>query len=248
MRYRLIRQRSFPAAMNMALDEAIAESVKAGRSLPTIRFYGWEPSAISIGYFQSLENEVDLEACRKAGVEWVRRRTGGGAVYHDASGEITYSIIGPEEHFPRDILKSYEQVCGILIRGLERLGMAARFSPINDVLVDGKKISGNAQTRRHGILLQHGTLLYAVDVKRMFALLKVSKEKISDKLIQSVKKRVTSISQHTAASKEEVLRALEAAFGDGRDTEIGDYTAEELARAGELVKEKYATRSWNALR
>ena len=143
----------------MAVDEAIAAGIAAGTSPPTIRFYTWKPCAVTIGYFQCLRDEVDREACSSKGIDVVRRRTGGGAVYHDEHGEITYSVIAPESYFSKDIRASYREICGGIIGGLGRLGIAAEFRPINDVVVNGRKISGSAQTRRQGILTQHGTVL-----------------------------------------------------------------------------------------
>ena len=189
MKYRIISLEMHNAFMNMAIDEAISESVAKGNN-PTIRFYKWLPSAVSIGYFQSLADEVDVWKCRSLGVGIVRRRTGGGAVYHSNSGEITYSVIGPVSLFPKNIIKSYEEICGWVIKGLNNLGINAEFVPINDILVKGKKISGNAQTRRKNILLQHGTILYDVNVERMFSVLKVPDEKIKDKLIKVVKEEI----------------------------------------------------------
>ena len=155
--WRIIDYTENDAFMNMAIDEAVSEAVGSGESLPTIRFYGWKPSAVSIGYFQSLDKEVDIASCERAGVDIVRRRTGGGAVYHDMVGEITYSVIAPEALFPKDILASYREICGWIIDSLAILGIKAEFKPINDIVVGNKKISGNAQTRRGGVLLQHGT-------------------------------------------------------------------------------------------
>jgi lipoate-protein ligase A len=182
MKWRVIEYTQNNAAMNMAIDEAVCESVLEG-AVPTIRFYGWIPSAISIGYFQSLEKEVDLQKCKEMKVDFVRRRTGGGAVYHETEGEITYSIVAKEEIFPKGIIESYQVICQLIIDSLAKIGISAQFKPINDIIVNGKKISGNAQTRRKGILLQHGTILYKVDVEKMFSLLKVSDEKIKDKKI-----------------------------------------------------------------
>src|SRR3989338_1614152 len=102
MKWRLIELEQHDAYTNRAIDEAVSEGVASGTSPPTIRFYTWKPSAVSIGYFQSLADEVDLKRCMDAGVNWVRRRTGGGAVYHDQLGEITYSVIAPEREFPKD--------------------------------------------------------------------------------------------------------------------------------------------------
>ena len=124
-----------------------------------------------------------------------------------------------------------------------KIGIDAEFSPINDVLTDEKKISGSAQTRRGGILLQHGTTLFTVDVDKMFSLLTVGKEKIADKLISSVKKRVTSVTAINDIPKNELAKALESAFSEGREIEIGTYSDTELKRAKEL-KEKYASMEW----
>jgi lipoate-protein ligase A len=244
MKYRMIPFRYFDAFMNMALDEAIMEGVRAGTCLPTIRFYGWDPSAVSIGIFQGIRNEVNLDVCAERGVDVVRRLTGGGAVYHDKFGEVTYSIIAPMEHFPGNIIASYEMICADIVYALSLLGIQARFVPVNDLLVNEQKISGNAQTRRDGILLQHGTILNQVDVETMFSLLNVSEQKISDKLIKSVKKRVTSVVDLCSASMEDLQKALEAGFMRNRDIEYGDYSDIELERAKDLAKERFSNAVW----
>ena len=234
------------AFLNMAIDEAVSEAVGREESLPTIRFYGWKPRAVSIGYFQSLEKEVDLDKCKEHNVDVVRRRTGGGAVFHDT--EITYSIIGKQELFPKDIIASYKDICGAIISGLESLGIIAEFKPINDIIVSGKKISGNAQTRRGGVLLQHGTLLCDVDVDKMFSLLKVPDEKIKDKMIASVKERVTSVKMLKEVCQEDVLAALKKGFIEGKEFGISELTEKESARAKELAETKYKTKEWNGMR
>ncbi len=247
MKWRLIGYSESDAALNMAIDEAISESVSAGGP-PTIRFYGWRPSAVSIGYFQSLEKEVDVERCRTEGVSVVRRRTGGGAVYHDTAGEITYSVIAPEGMFPKDILASYREICGWITRSLSLIGIESGFKPINDIVAGGRKISGNAQTRRGGTLLQHGTILYSVDVERMFSLLKVSDEKIKDKMIAAAKDRVTSVSALSPASRDSLYRALVQGFMEGKEHEPSALTDPEMARAGALAEGRYRTREWNWMR
>jgi lipoate-protein ligase A len=247
MSWRVIPFSENDAYLNMAIDEAVSESVKAGGP-PTIRFYGWKPSAVSIGYFQSLDKEVDLERCSSLGVDYVRRRTGGGAVYHDNHGEITYSIIGKEELFPKDIIASYREICGCICDSLGMIDIASEFKPINDIIVNGKKISGNAQTRRQGVLLQHGTVLYDVDVDKMFSLLKVPDEKIRDKMIATVKERVTSVRQQKDISKDEAYQALLKGFTKGREFGLGSLDDGELERAEELVKLRYRTDEWNRMR
>jgi lipoate-protein ligase A len=249
--WRIIPLHDPPGPYLMALDEAILEGIAAGTSPPTIRFYTWTPKAVTIGTFQGLHYEVNIEECKARHVDVIRRITGGGAVYHD--DEITYSILGPEHLFPKDIIASYKEICGCVVAALKSLGIAAVFSPINDVLVTDpvegdRKISGSAQTRRNGVLLQHGTILYTVDVDTMFTLLTPDKAKISDKLIQSVKKRVTCVKEYGTATREELAEALEHAFIRGKNCTRGTYTEKELLRAKVLVKEKYATDEWNALR
>lgn len=237
----LVEKGAYTAAMNMAIDEAIAESVKAGGP-PTIRFYEWKPTAVSIGYFQSLEKEVDLDKCKAEGVDVVRRRTGGGAVYHDK--ELTYSVIGREELFEKGITQSYHQICGWIIAGLERLGLEAEFHPINDILVKEKKISGNAQTRRGGVLQQHGTIIYDLDVDKMFSLLKVGDIKIKDKVIKNVKERVTSIKAHGDFSMEKLHMALLKGMTYGKEWEYKTLTLQESERAKVLAAEKYSAKEW----
>ena len=243
--FRMIPFQYFDAFINMALDEAIMETVRAGTSLPTIRFYGWDPSAVSIGYFQGILNEVNLDATEAAGVDVIRRQTGGGAVYHDRLGEITYSLIAPIELFPLNIIQSYRVICDDIVFALKKLGIDASFEPVNDILSGGQKISGNAQTRKNGILLQHGTILYDVDVEKMFSLLNVSDKKTADKLIKSVKKRVTSVSHQTTASLQDLAAALEEGFSRNREIIRGDYLESELARARQLAEDKYKTKAWN---
>ena len=181
------------AARNMAIDRAVLVAISEGLVPPTVRFYTWNPPAISIGYFQSLEEEVDLKECKKYGVDYVRRITGGGAVFHEH--ELTYSIIIPESHpkIPKNIMDSYGNICGAVIKGLKNLGIESKYAPINDIVADGRKISGSAQTRKFKTVLQHGTVILDVDVDKMFSLLLVPDEKIRDKIIADVKQRVTSV-------------------------------------------------------
>ena len=240
------------AAFNMGLDEAVLESVATGAQLPTLRLYGWNPAAISLGYFQKMEEEVDVEACRRAGVDIVRRITGGGAVFHEA--EVTYSIVIPEGHplAPPSIAESYGILCAGIIEGLKPFGLEAAFAPINDILVAGRKISGNAQTRKRGCLLQHGTVLLAVDPEMMFSLLKVPKEKSLGKLIADVKARVTSLED--ALGRTVAYPEAEPALLDGfvralgLDIEKAEPSEQEMAAAARLAGEKFSLASWNARR
>ncbi len=242
--WRVIQLKEHSAYTNMATDESILEHIRDRKSDPTIRFYIWNPSAVSIGRFQSMNDEVNIARCSELGIDYVRRITGGGAVYHDREGELTYSIIGEERLFPKGIRESYRLICGWIINGLKSIGIDAEFAPINDILSGGKKISGNAQTRREGVLLQHGTILYKLDVAKMFSVLNVSKEKISDKMIKSVEERVTSVHSQTGASFEELYKAIMHGFTEYKDYKVGMLDPSELNRAAELEK-KYSSNEWN---
>lgn len=245
MKWRVIGLETNTAYMNMGIDEAIAHSVRTGAEPATMRFYKWKPSAVSIGRFQSLGDEVNVERCRELGIDYVRRITGGGAVYHDSNGEITYSVIAKEAGMPSGIHDSYRLICGWVINGLAALGIESSFAPINDIVVGNRKISGNAQTRRDGILLQHGTVLYDLDVERMFGVLRISKEKISDKLIKSVEERVTCVRDYSGVSQDGLYEALLGSFTDGKDFYMGNLSKEELGQAFSFSKGTYGTDAWN---
>lgn len=247
--WRLLITENNSASTNMAIDRAELVAISKGKAPPTVRFFTWEPPAISIGYFQSLEEEVDLDVCKKYGVDYVRRITGGGAVFHDK--ELTYSIVIPEDHFqiPKNIMESYSRICGALIKGLKQLGIESRYVPINDIVTNGKKISGNAQTRKAKTVLQHGTIIMDVDVEKMFSLLKVPNEKIRDKLISDVKQRVTSIKKILGEDIgfTNVAEAMKIGFEEEFDVELneGILTKEEIELTNKFEKEFFSTREWN---
>ncbi len=249
--WRLLDTGLHDAFYNMALDEAIATARSRNLVPNTVRFYRWEPSAVSIGYFQSMNDEVNIAACEERGINYIRRITGGGAVYHDRDGELTYSIIMNEDHelIPRDIQKSYQTICSGLVSGLKFLGLPAEFKPINDIIVGGKKISGNAQTRRLGVVHQHGTILRKVDPALMFTVLNVPSEKIRDKLIKSTEERVTSINRTLGreVSFEELKEALIRGFEESFKIRLvlGETLNFEKRLASKLKVEKYATKEWN---
>jgi len=249
-RFRLLQTKFNTAAFNMALDEVLIKKISSGEVDPSLRFYGWKPAAVSIGYFQSLQAEVDEEKCRERGVDIVRRQTGGGAVFHDK--EVTYSMHIPLtlNLVPEKILDSYQRICGGIIRGLTAFNLSAQFVPLNDIIVGGKKISGNAQTRKQGVLLQHGTILQSVDVDKMFDLLKVPDEKMKGKLITVIKERVTSIEQQAGKAIEfqSIVDALIDGFKkDFAAVEFYDdgLSEEETELARKLAEEKYAGGQWN---
>jgi len=253
-KWRLLITKTDSYIEQMAIDEANMNSLLRGETKPTLRICYFKKPSVSIGFFQSVEKEVNVELCNKLGIEIFRRMTGGGAVYKDPSGELNYSIIIEEDNFkiPFDIIGSYEKICKAVISGLRELGLKAEFRPINDIIVNGRKISGNAQTRKNGILSQHGTILLNVDVDKMFSVLKVSDEKMRDKIIKDVKKRVTSINDELRKVGKKVgFSEVEKAIVNGFERvfsvelEKGELTAREKEEAERLFREKYSTREWN---
>lgn len=234
---RVLRTGAADAFTNMAMDEALLLTAQNSRKwMPALRLYSWSPPAVSIGYFQSLEEEVDVAECKRRGVDIVRRTTGGGAVFHHT--ELTYSFITRE--YPPSLLESYRLICGAILEGLKGIGVEGEFSPLNDLTLNGKKFSGNAQTRKKGVLLQHGTILLDVDADLMFSLLKVPDEKMKDKLVKNVKERVTALKFGEDAVMEAVERGFSEAFGGGVG---GEFTNAERSLANQLI-EKYKNGEW----
>ena len=222
---------------NMALDEVLMYC--ANYDIPILRLYGWQPPAVSIGYFQSMDEEVDVKKCKQMGIDVVRRITGGGAVLHES--ELTYSFI--TKIYPKNIIESYNLICDPVVMCINKLGFNAKFAPLNDITVDNKKVSGNAQTRKNNALLQHGTILLDVDVERMFSVLKVPSEKIKDKMINDVKARVAGLNK----AFEQVAFALKKSFGEKFAAQIVDdsLTIQEKEDTQKLANEKYRSDSWN---
>lgn len=177
-RWRLLLDFDRPGAWHMAVDEALHTGFAAGRDLPILRLYSWAPACLSLGYAQPLA-DVDLDACARAGVDLVRRPSGGRAVLHDR--ELTYAVIAPVDDpaVGGTIAQSYRAIARGLLAGLRALGVAADLAPgsptgdlaarrsgacfaataRHEILWQGRKLAGSAQMRRGGILLQHGSLL-----------------------------------------------------------------------------------------
>lgn len=229
-----------PAVTNMAIDEALMETLG---EVPILRIYGWRPAAVSIGYFQSMNEEVNFAKCREVGVDVVRRLTGGGAVLHEC--ELTYSFISRE--YPKNIMESYRWICDAIVMSINRLGFDANFVPLNDIVIAGKKVSGNAQTRRNGVLLQHGTILLGVDVNKMFSVLKVPSEKLRDKIIKDAKERVTSLAGTTF---DDMATSLKTSFAAKFESKLitDALSTKEISRARWLANRKYSSKEWNLRR
>jgi lipoate-protein ligase A len=177
--WRLIVTPSLPGAQNMAIDEALLRSFNPGTSSPVLRLYGWEPAALSLGRFQKGGEILDLERCRTESVPVVRRITGGGVIFH--ADELTYSIVcAPDQIPPASSVKdSFRVLTGFLLTFYRGLGLEAAYAvdaapegtclgdrapfcfagkESFDILIDGRKIGGNAQRRQKGIIFQHGSI------------------------------------------------------------------------------------------
>jgi lipoate-protein ligase A len=185
--WRLIRSGYLSGAMNMALDDVLLRAVATGRSLPVLRLYRWRPAALTIGYAQSLTAGIDLASCRAAGVDVVRRPTGGRAVLHDH--EVTYAVVAPGgPPFEKSIAGSYRVIAEVLKTSLARCGLTAELvagqprgeqrRPVcftapaqHELLIAGCKVAGSAQKRRGEAFLQHGSLPLTLDLDLLQRLL-----------------------------------------------------------------------------
>ena len=253
--WRLLKLETHDAYTNMAIDEAILTARTRNLAPNTIRFYRWNPSAVSIGKFQNIENEVQLDKCKKYGVDVVRRITGGGAVYHDTEGEITYSVVANKKDLKAENINAvYAKFYDGIAEALKILGINADFNEGNaktcpNLTVNSKKISGSAQSHKKGVVLQHGTLLVDVDLEEMFTFLRVPWAKTCMDVINVAKNKITSIKKELGktVSVEEVNNALSEGFKKALNIQLleGELTPYENEIASKLYKEKYTTDEWN---
>jgi lipoate-protein ligase A len=253
--WRLMPLETNNAFKNMAIDEAILNERIAGHVPNTLRFYRWQPSAVSIGKNQDPDTEIYIDACKQLGVDVVRRISGGGAVYHDYEGEVTYSVIAKAESLTPagDITIVYAKIYEAIKDALRLLGLTADFSSGDakncpNMTVKGKKISGSSQTITRGVVLQHGTLLRSVDLPKMFHLLKL-KNASCTQAADIGQRKITSIQNelgHTVSS-ETIANALAQGFKAMLKIQIepGELTSVELELANKRYKEKYLTKEWN---
>jgi lipoate-protein ligase A len=263
--WRVIPEEPRPGAMQMALDEIAAETAASGGPR-TVRLYRWEPSCLSLGYRQSAET-VDWDHCRSAGVDVTRRQTGGGGIYHDAVGDISYSIVAPAAELPGDLMDCYHLLCEPVLTAIRRMGVPARFvesalpalhepacylralHPAHDVVVPDspgdessegvRKLAGNAQYRRKDAVIQHGSITYSV---RPESHLGVFADPGVDPA--AFRERVTGIDEHADCSREAAVETVTETLTEWADAEVGGWTNNELSRARERVAEKYDDEGW----
>ena len=237
----------------MAIDEAIFRSKIKNPDLPnTLRLYQWQPSAVSIGKHQQISNEVDLDMVSSLGIDVVRRITGGGAVFHDNLGEITYSIIASVQEYEK---YSEEQLFISLLKGLEAgfkgLGIQTTYDKIHcpSLFVNGKKISGNAQARHKDIILQHGTILYDFRPEVMYSVLKARPDKPRQRMIESVYAYVTTIKKEL--NKELDINIISETIVDGFKQSFGvtswipdELTKEEKKSIKFYLDKRFLNKQW----
>lgn len=224
---------------NMALEEYILHSDKISDG--AFFFYVHAP-AIIVGRFQNTVAEINADYVRENHIYVARRLTGGGAVYHD-QGNLNFSfIVSADGHSG-----GFETYTRPVINAIRALGAEAELSGRNDILIDGKKISGNAQCVTGGKLLQHGTILFHSDLDHLVRSLSVNDLKIISKGIKSVRSRVTNLSEHLSTGvtidilRERILAEIAAEYG----MEPYDLTDADIDAVSRLVVTKFATREWN---
>ncbi|MFW6286067.1 MAG: lipoate--protein ligase family protein [Nanoarchaeota archaeon] len=262
-KWRLIDRINTNGAMQMAIDEAITIACSKGKSQPTLRFYTFNPPTITIGHAQNISN-FNLDKINKKGFDYVRRITGGTAVLH--KNDLVYALIIPENFLPNKIIDAYNYLSEGLVYGLNNLGLKAykRVSKSKirkdccylndnpyDIVLNNKKISGNAQSRINQITLQHGTIIVENNLNELFDCLNGNHETIQNMFDQS-KKKITSIQE--AINKPKSLNQIEQAMEKGfkelfikkniefEKSKLSNY---ELELANKLYKEKYSNNEWN---
>lgn len=255
---------------NMAMDEALLNFVSRGEIDPVIRFYTWNPATLSVGYFQRLTKEIDIDKVKEKGFGLVRRQTGGRGVLHDK--ELTYSVIVPESHpdMPSTVTEAYRVISEGLLEGFKILGFDAYFAiprskeereklkqPRSavcfdapswyELVVEGRKIAGSAQTRQKGVILQHGSLLQDVDIDELFDMFIFKNDRLKDKMKKAFVDKAVAINDiaDRHISIEEMEKAFEEGFKKGLDIDFKPLTLTDaqLAEVKEL-EEKYRSDEW----
>ncbi|HDA6579019.1 lipoate--protein ligase family protein [Staphylococcus aureus] len=255
---------------NMAMDEALLNFVSRGEIDPVIRFYTWNPATLSIGYFQRLQKEIDIDKVKEKGFGLVRRQTGGRGVLHDK--ELTYSVIVPESHpnMPSTVTEAYRVISQGLLEGFKNLGFNTYFAvpkkpeerqklkqPRSSVcfdapswyelVVEGRKIAGSAQTRQKGVILQHGSILQDIDIDELFDMFIYKNERLKLKMKEAFVEKAVAINdisdKHITISQME--EAFEKGFKKGLNIELKplELTEAQLAEVEELT-EKYRSDEW----
>jgi lipoate-protein ligase A len=230
--WNLIAPTVLPTEINVALDEVLTEEVGAGRRNPTLRFWDWQEPSTVIGSFQSYRNEVDPGGVAKHGIKVVRRISGGGAMFMEAGNCITYSLYLPQTLVDGlSFADSYPFLDAWVMAALEKLGITAFY--------------GAAQKRlANGGMLHHVTMSYDIDADKMVEVLRIGKEKLSDKGTRSAKKRVDPLRRQTGLARADIIAAMMEVFAERYGATPSELTEAELGAARERVATKFGTGEW----
>lgn len=244
--WEVIRPTALPTEINVALDEVLAEEVGAGRRNPTLRIWEWKEPSVVIGSFQSLRNEVDPDGARKHDIKVVRRISGGGAMFMEGNSCITYSLYIPQSLVDGlSFVDSYPFLDAWVMAALEEMGIKAWYQPLNDIATDQGKIGGAAQKRlSNGGMVHHVTMSYDINADKMVEVLRIGKEKLSDKGTTSAKKRVDPLRRQTGLSRLEIIETMVGVFTGRYNAAESAVTEDELAKARERVASKFGTEEW----
>jgi lipoate-protein ligase A len=243
--WQLIHAAPQSPTLHMALDDVLTHEVGAGRRAPTLRIWEWAAPAVVIGRFQSLRNEVDGEAARRHGIEVVRRVSGGGAMFIEPGNTITYSIYAPQSLVKGlSFQEAYAFFDAWVLEALGELGIKAWYQPLNDITSEGGKIAGAAQVHRGGAVLHHVTMAYDIDAAKMLDVLRIGREKLSDKGTVSAAKRVDPLRSQTGLPREAVIERMVATFRRLHGLSDGSLRADELAQAEALGQTKFSSPAW----
>ena len=243
--WQLIHTAPQSPTLHMALDDVLTHEVGAGRRQPTLRIWEWAAPAVVIGRFQSLRNEVDGEAARRHGIEVVRRVSGGGAMFIEPGNTITYSIYAPQSLVKGlSFQEAYAFFDAWVLEALGELGIKAWYQPLNDITSEGGKIAGAAQVHRGGAVLHHVTMAYDIDAAKMLDVLRIGREKLSDKGTVSAAKRVDPLRSQTGLPREAVIERMVATFRRLHGLSDGSLRADELVQAEALGQTKFSSPAW----
>ncbi|MDI3195726.1 biotin/lipoate A/B protein ligase family protein [Pseudarthrobacter sp. AL07] len=244
--WNIIAPAVLPTHINVALDEVLTEEVGAGRRNPTLRFWDWEEPSVVIGSFQSFRNELDPDGVARHGISVVRRISGGGAMFMEAGNCITYSLYLPQTLVDGiSFADSYAFLDAWVMAALEKIGVTAFYVPLNDIATDQGKIGGAAQKRlANGGMLHHVTMSYDIDADKMVEVLRIGKEKLSDKGTRSAKKRVDPLRRQTGLARTEIIAAMMQVFSERYAATPSELTAAELSAARDRVTTKFGAVDW----
>jgi lipoate-protein ligase A len=244
--WQIVHEPALSPAMHLALDEVLTNAVGEGSRPPTLRIWEWSEPAVVIGSFQSVRNEVDEIEAAALDTRVVRRISGGGAMYMQPEAAITYSLYVPGELVRgMSFEASYAFLDEWVLEALKSFGIDASYKPLNDITSPQGKIGGAAQKRLgSGAVLHHVTMSYDMDAEKMVRVLRIGREKLSDKGTQSAKKRVDPLRSQTGESREVIIDRLIQTFTQRHGGTAGGITSAEFAAAEKLVEEKYLTEAW----